>query len=84
MTAYRSSNAYRKDLLRYDGTVVVNVTVTPAVIAATSTAPAVTVTEGSGVTVTPAVIAASSSVPAVTVGEGTGVTVTPGVIATGS
>ncbi len=82
MTAYRSSNDYRQDLLRYDGTVVVNVTVTPAVIAGTSTAPAVTVTEGAGVTVTPAVIATSSSVPAVTVGEGTGVTVTPGVIAT--
>jgi len=82
MTAYRSSNAYRKDLLRYDGTVVVNVTVTPAVIAGTSTAPAVTVTEGSGVTVTPAVIAATSTAPAVTVSEGTGVTVTPAAIAT--
>ena len=82
MTAYRSSNAYRQTLLRYDGEVVVNVTVTPAVIAGTSTAPAVTVTEGSGVTVTPAVIAATSTAPAVTVSEGTGVTVTPAVIAT--
>lgn len=82
MTDYRSSSDYRQDLLRYDGTVVVNVTVTPAVIAGTSTAPAVTVTEGAGVTVTPAVIAATSTVPAVTVGEGTGVTVTPAVIAT--
>ena len=82
MTAYRSSNDYRQDLLRYDGTVVVNVTVTPAVIAGTSTAPAVTVTEGAGVTVAPAVIAATSTAPAVTVGEGTGVTVTPAVIAT--
>ena len=82
MTAYRSTNTYREDLLRYDGTVVVNVTVTLAVIAGTSTTPAVTVTEGSGVTVTPAVIAATSTAPAVTVSEGTGVTVAPGVIAT--
>lgn len=82
MTAYRSTNTYRQDLLRYDGTVIVNVTVTPAVIAGTSTAPAVTVTEGSGVTVTPAAIAATTTAPAVTVSEGTGVTVTPGVIAT--
>jgi hypothetical protein len=81
MTAYRSTNTYRQDLLRYDGTVIVNVTVTPAVIAGTSTAPAVTVTEGTGVTVTPAVIAATSTAPAVTVSEGTGVTVTPAVIA---
>ena len=81
MTAYRSTNTYRQDLLRYDGTVVVNVTVTPAVIAGTSTAPAVTVTEGTGVTVTPAAIAATSTAPAVTVSEGTGVTVSPAVIA---
>jgi len=81
MTAYRSTNTYRQDLLRYDGTVIVNVTVTPAVIAGTSTAPAVTVTEGTGVTVTPAAIAATSTAPAVTVSEGTGVTVSPAVIA---
>ena len=82
MTAYRSTNTYRQDLLRYDGTVVVNVTVTPAVIAGTSTVPAVTVSTGTGVTVTPAAIAATSTAPAVTVSEGTGVTVTPAVIAT--
>jgi len=82
MTAYRSTNTYRQDLLRYDGTVIVNVTVTPAVIAGTSTAPAVTVTEGTGVAVTPAAIAATSTAPAVTVSEGTGVTVSPAVIAT--
>ena len=81
MTAYRSTNTYRQDLLRYDGTVVVNVTVTPAVIAGTSTAPAVTVTEGTGVAVTPAAIAATSTAPAVTVSEGTGVTVSPAAIA---
>ena len=81
MTAYRSTNTYRQDLLRYDGTVIVNVTVTPAVIAGTSTAPAITVTEGSGVTVTPAVIAATTTAPAVTVAVGTGVTVTPAAIA---
>ena len=82
MTAYRSTNTYREDLLRYDGTVVVNVTVTLAVIAGTSTVPAVTVSIGTGVTVTPAVIAATSTAPAVTVSEGTGVTVSPAVIAT--
>ena len=65
MTAYRSSNDYRQDTLRYDGGT--NVTVTPAVIAATSTAPAVTVGEGTGVTVTPAVIATAATTPAVTV-----------------
>ena len=81
MTAYRSTNTYRQDLLRYAGTVIVNVTVTPAVIAGTSTAPAITVTEGSGVTVTPAVIAATTTAPAVTVAVGTGVTVTPAAIA---
>jgi len=82
MTAYRSTNTYRQDLLRYDGTVVVNVTVTPAVIAGTSTAPAVTVSEGTGVTVTPAVISATTTAPAATVSEGTGVTVAPAVIVT--
>ena len=65
MTAYRSSNDYRQDALRYDGGT--NVTVAPAVIAATSTAPAVTVGEGTGVTVTPAVIATTATTPAVTV-----------------
>ena len=65
MTAYRSTNTYRKDLLRYDGGT--NVIVTPATITATSTAPAVTVTEGAGVTVSPAVIATAATTPAVTV-----------------
>ncbi len=81
MTAYRSTNTYRQDLLRYDGTVIVNVTVTPAVIAGTSTAPAVTVTEGTGVTVTPATIAATSTVPAVTISFSTSVTVSVATIA---
>ena len=63
MTAYRSTNTYREDLLRYDGGT--NVIVTPATITATSTAPAVTVTEGAGVTVAPATIAATATLPAV-------------------
>lgn len=65
MTAYRSTNTYRKDLLRYDGGT--NVIVTPATIAATSTAPAVAVTEGAGVTVAAATIAATTTVPAVSI-----------------
>ena len=65
MTAYRSSNDYRQDTLRYDGGT--NVTVAPAVIAATSSVPAVTVSEGTGVTVSPAVIATAATTPAVTV-----------------
>jgi hypothetical protein len=63
MTAYRSTNTYRQDLLRYDGGT--NVIVTPATIAATSTVPAVTVTEGAGVTVAAVTIAATTTVPAV-------------------
>lgn len=63
MTAYRSTNTYRQDLLRYDGGT--NVIVTPATIAATSTVPAVTVTEGAGVTVAAVTIAATATVPAV-------------------
>lgn len=63
MTAYRSTNTYRQDLLRYDGGT--NVIVAPATIAATSTAPAVTVTEGAGVTVAAVTIAATTTVPAV-------------------
>lgn len=65
MTAYRSTNTYRQDLLRYDGGT--NVIVTPATIAATSTVPAVTVTEGAGVTVAAVTIAATTTVPAVQV-----------------
>jgi hypothetical protein len=65
MTAYRSTNTYRQDLLRYDGGT--NVIVAPATIAATSTAPAVTVTEGAGVTVAAVTIAATTTVPAVQV-----------------
>lgn len=81
MTAYRSTNTYRQDLLRYDGTVVVNVTVAPAVIAGTSTASAVTVIGGTGVTVTPATVAATSTVPAVAISFGTSVTVSVATIA---
>ena len=65
MTAYRSSNDYRQDLLRYDGGV--NVTVAGSAVAGTSTVPGVTVTQGAGVTVTPAVIATAATTPAVTV-----------------
>ena len=63
MTAYRSTNTYRQDLLRYDGGT--NVIVAPATIAATSTVPAVTVSEGAGVTVAAVTIAATATVPAV-------------------
>jgi hypothetical protein len=65
MTAYRSTNTYRQDLLRYDGGT--NVIVAPATIAATSTVPAVTVSEGVGVTVAAVTIAATATVPVVSI-----------------
>jgi len=65
MTAYRSTNTYREDLLRYDGGV--NVVVTPATVAATSTVPAVTISFGTSVTVSVATIAATVTVPAVSI-----------------
>jgi hypothetical protein len=65
MTAYRSTNTYRQDLLRYDGGT--NVIVAPATIAATSTVPAVTVSEGAGVTVAAVTIAATATVPVVSI-----------------
>lgn len=65
MTAYRSTNTYRQDLLRYDGGV--NVVVTPATVAATSTVPAVTISFGTSVTVSVATIAATVTVPAVSI-----------------
>ena len=65
MTAYRSTNTYRQDLLRYDGGT--NVIVAPATIAATSTVPAVTVIEGAGVTVAAVTIAATTTVPVVSI-----------------
>lgn len=65
MTAYRSSNTYREDLLRYDGGT--NVIVTAGTVASTSTVPAVTVSAGTGVTVAATTVAAVVTVPAVTV-----------------
>jgi hypothetical protein len=65
MTAYRSTNTYRQDLLRYDGGV--NVVVAPATVAATSTVPAVTISFGTSVTVSVATIAATVTVPAVSI-----------------
>ena len=65
MTAYRSTNTYRQDLLRYDGGT--NVIVTPASVAATSTVPAVTISIGTSVTVSVATIAATVTVPAVSI-----------------
>ena len=76
MTAYRSSNDYRQDLLRYDGGI--NVTVAPAVIAATSSVPAVTVEIN--VTVQASTVTGTAALPAVTVTEGTGVTVNVAVV----
>lgn len=81
-----SPAAYNAASVTYDDpdfvydTGVVNVTVTPAVIAGTTAVPAVTVTEGTGVTVSPATVAATSGVGAVTVTEGQGVTVSPATI----
>jgi len=65
MTAYRSTNTYRQDLLRYDGGV--NTVVAPATVAATSTVPAVTISFGTSVTVSVATIAATVTVPAVSI-----------------
>ena len=72
MTAYRSSNDYRQDLLRYDGGV--NVTVAPAVIAATSSVPAVSIAVSQ--TVSASTIATAATTPAVTVRTGVTVSVT--------
>ena len=71
MTAYRSSNDYRQDLLRYDGGV--NVTVAPAVIAATSSVPAVSIAVDQTVSVS--TIATAATTPAVTVRAGVTVSV---------
>lgn len=72
MTAYRSSNDYRQDTLRYDGGT--NVTVAPAVIAATSSVPAVSIAVDQTVSVSTIVTAATT--PAVTVQTGVTVSVT--------
>ena len=71
MTAYRSSNDYRQDTLRYDGGTIV--TVAPAVIAATSSVPAVSVAVDQTVSVS--TIAAAATTPAVTVRAGVTVSV---------
>ena len=65
MTAYRSLNTYREDLLRYDGGT--NVIVTAGTVASTSTVPAVTVSVGTGVTVAATTVAAVVTVPAVSI-----------------
>ena len=65
MTAYRSTNTYREDLLRYDGGT--NVIVTAGTVASTSTVPAVTVSVGTGVTVAATTVAAVVTVPAVSI-----------------
>ena len=72
MTAYRSSNDYRQDTLRYDGGT--NVTVAPAVIAATSSVPAVSIAVDQ--TVSASIIATAATTPAVTVRTGVTVSVT--------
>lgn len=59
MTAYRSTNTYREDLLRYDGGV--NVTATPAAVAGSATLGA---TVAISSTVAPAAIAGSATVDA--------------------
>ena len=71
MTAYRSSNDYRQATLRYDGGT--NVTVAPAVIAATSSVPAVSVAVDQTVSVS--TIATAATPPAVTVRAGVTVSV---------
>ena len=71
MTAYRSSNDYRQDTLRYDGGT--NVTVAPAVIAATSSVPAVSIAVDQTVSVS--TIATAATTPAVTVRAGVTVSV---------
>ena len=65
MTAYRSTNTYREDLLRYDGGT--NVIVTAGTVASTSTLPAVTVSVGTGVTVAATIVAVVVTVPAVAI-----------------
>lgn len=65
MTAYRSTNTYGEDLLRYDGGT--NVIVTAGTVAATSTAPAVTVSVGTGVTVVATTVACVTTVPVVAI-----------------
>ena len=72
MTAYRSSNDYRQDLLRYDGGV--NVTVAAAAIAAVATLPAVSVAVDQ--TVSASTIATAATTPTVTVQTGVTVNVT--------
>jgi hypothetical protein len=64
MTAYRSTNTYREDLLRYDGGV--NVTATPAAVAGSATLEA---TVAISSTVAPAAVAGSAAVDAT--GSGT-------------
>ena len=76
MTAYRSSNDYRQDLLRYDGGV--NVTVTPPVIAATSSVPAVSIAVDQ--IVSASTVATAATTPAVTLQ--TGVTVSVATVST--
>ena len=66
MTAYRSTNTYREDLLRYDGGV--NVIVTPAAVAGSATLGA---TVSISVTVAPAAIAGSAAVSATASGTAT-------------
>ena len=65
MTAYRSTNTYREDLLRYDGGT--NVIVTAGTVASTSTVPAVTVSVGTGVTVAATTVACVATLPIVAV-----------------
>ncbi len=76
MTAYRSSNDYRQDTLRYDGGT--NVTVAAATIAATATLPAVSIAVDQTVSVS--TIATAATTPAVTVQ--TGVTVSVATVST--
>ena len=72
MTAYRSSNDYRQDTLRYDGGI--NVTVAVTTIAATATLPAVSIAVDQ--TVSASTIATAATTPAVTVKTGVTVNVT--------
>ena len=72
MTAYRSSNDYRQDTLRYDGGT--NVTVAVTTIAAVATLPAVSIAVDQ--TVSASTIATTATTPAVTVKIGVTVNVT--------
>ncbi len=65
MTAYRSTNTYREDLLRYDGGT--NVIVTAGTVVSTSTVPTVTVSLGTGVTIAATTVVAVVTVPAVSI-----------------